>query len=562
MAYSGFTVPIPARKQCRDETTLLKPLNSGRAMRGSTAMNGGNTMKISDLSISTRFAILIALFLLGFCAYGGWSFKTLNELKVNGPVYHRIVQSKDIVADILPPPEYIIESYLVSLQLSAASDKASQDKLIERLKTLRADYDTRHAYWEKEALEPALGEPLLVGAHKPALEFYGLAVNELVPAVQKQDSSQISAAMTKISQAYEVHRAAIDNVVALANKRAEADEADARERILSATWMLCLILGVSITLGVVVASLIARGIVHPLRRAVDVAQTVAGGDLTCRVESESKDETGQLLRALREMSISLAGIVSQVRTGTECIGTASKQIATGNLDLSARTEEQAASLEETASSMEELTSTVRQNADNARQASTLALSASEVASRGGSVVAEVIQTMGSINESSRRIVDIISVIDGIAFQTNILALNAAVEAARAGEQGRGFAVVAAEVRNLAQRSASAAKEIKTLIGDSVEQVHAGAKLVDEAGATMQEVVQSVQRVTDIISEIAAASNEQTSGIEQINQAILRMDEVTQQNASLVEEAAAASEAMQEQAGGLAKVVGAFRLDAA
>jgi methyl-accepting chemotaxis protein len=262
---------------------------------------------------------------------------------------------------------------------------------------------------------------------------------------------------------------------------------------------------------------------------------------------------------MEAMRQSLVKIVGQVRMGTDTIATASSQISAGNLDLSSRTEEQASSLEETASSMEELTSTVKQNADNARQANVLAVSASEVAVRGGAVVSEVVDTMASINASSRKIVDIIGVIDGIAFQTNILALNAAVEAARAGEQGRGFAVVASEVRNLAQRSAAAAKEIKTLINDSVEKVDAGGRLVDQAGLTMAEIVQSITRVTDIMSEIASASMEQTMGIEQVNSAISQMDEVTQQNAALVEEAAAAAGSMQEQAAALAEVVSIFKL---
>jgi methyl-accepting chemotaxis protein len=256
----------------------------------------------------------------------------------------------------------------------------------------------------------------------------------------------------------------------------------------------------------------------------------------------------------------LARIVNEVRQGTDAIASTSAEIASGNLDLSSRTEQQASSLEETASSMEELTSTVKQNADNARQANVLAQTASNVAGQGGDVVAQVVQTMGSINDSSKKIVDIITVIDGIAFQTNILALNAAVEAARAGEQGRGFAVVAGEVRTLAQRSAAAAKEIKALIGDSVDKVEVGTRLVDQAGSTMHEVVDSIRRVTDIMAEISAASQEQTSGIEQINQAISQMDNVTQQNASLVEEAAAASEALQNQANKLAELVSVFRLD--
>ena len=293
---------------------------------------------------------------------------------------------------------------------------------------------------------------------------------------------------------------------------------------------------------------------------LNLAGRVAGGDLTSVIEVTSNDETGQLLQALKDMNASLFNVVRQVRVGTDTIAAASSEIAGGNLDLSARTEQQAGALEETTSSMEQMNSTVRQNADNARQANGLAASASEVARRGGQVVSQVVQTMASIDTSSRKIVDIIGVIDGIAFQTNILALNAAVEAARAGEQGRGFAVVASEVRNLAQRSAGAAKEIKGLIDNSVGQVELGTRLVRQAGSTMDEVVASVQRVTDIMGEISSASREQQTGIAQINLAITEMDGVTQQNAALVEEAAAAAAALQDQASSLAEVVSVFKLD--
>ncbi|WP_447777358.1 methyl-accepting chemotaxis protein [Variovorax boronicumulans] len=322
-----------------------------------------------------------------------------------------------------------------------------------------------------------------------------------------------------------------------------------------------LLTALTVLLGGLFAFFISRSIVRPLAKAVGVAETVAAGDLSANIRVDSCDETGQLMQALKDMNANLAKVVGEVRTGTETIATASGQIASGNQDLSSRTEEQASSLEQTAASMEELTSTVKQNADNARQANQLAVSASEVAVKGGAVVSQVVDTMGSINASSKKIVDIIGVIDGIAFQTNILALNAAVEAARAGEQGRGFAVVASEVRSLAQRSAAAAKEIKTLIGDSVEKVEEGSKQVAEAGRTMEEIVGSVKRVTDIMGEITAASQEQTSGIEQINQAITQMDQVTQQNAALVEEASAAAQSLQEQAGALVQAVSVFKLDA-
>ena len=315
-------------------------------------------------------------------------------------------------------------------------------------------------------------------------------------------------------------------------------------------------------LAVFIGVKLVRAITGPLNEAVRIASAVAAGDLTQHIAVGANDETGKLMQALKRMNDSLKDIVSRVRVGTDTIVTASGQIASGNMDLSSRTEQQASSLEETASSMEELNATVRQNEQNARAANQLALAASTVAVRGGQVVSEVVQTMGAINTASHRIADIIGVIDGIAFQTNILALNAAVEAARAGEHGRGFAVVATEVRSLAQKSAAAAREIKTLITDSVSQVEGGTRLAQQAGATMDEVVASVRQVTDMMGEISSASAEQSAGIGQVNQAIVQMDQTTQQNAALVEEAAAAAGALQEQAQQLQAAVQVFRVEAA
>jgi methyl-accepting chemotaxis protein len=335
--------------------------------------------------------------------------------------------------------------------------------------------------------------------------------------------------------------------------------AHSRQMLLAALALML----VAVLLGAAIIFWLVRHIMRQLGGepgyAVEVAHAISTGDLSREVVVEKGDGTS-LLFAMSAMRENLTATIGNIRRSTDTIATASSEIASGNHDLSSRTEEQASSLEETAASMEELTSTVKQNADNARQANQLAVSASSVAVKGGSVVAEVVGTMGAINASSRKIVDIIGVIDGIAFQTNILALNAAVEAARAGEQGRGFAVVAAEVRTLAQRSAAAAKEIKALIGDSVDKVEEGSKQVAEAGRTMDEIVASVKRVTDIMAEITAASQEQTAGIEQVNQAITQMDQVTQQNAALVEEAAAAASSLQEQAGELSQVVSVFRLE--
>jgi methyl-accepting chemotaxis protein len=319
------------------------------------------------------------------------------------------------------------------------------------------------------------------------------------------------------------------------------------------------IVALALVLAAVVSIMTTRSITNPLKQALDLAESVSRGDLTSELAVRSNDEVGKMMQALEKMNLSLRDIVTDVRYGTDAIATASSEIAAGNQELSQRTEQQSSSLQDTVASMEELTATVRQNADNARQANQLAVSASEVVVKGNAVVSQVVTTMASINDSSKKIVDIISVIDSIAFQTNILALNAAVEAARAGEQGRGFAVVASEVRSLAQRSASAAKEIKTLIGDSVEKVDTGTSLVNEAGATMDEILTSVKRVTDIMSEIMAATTEQSAGIEQVNQAVSQIDQVTQQNAALVEQATAAAAELQNQSAHLARSVALFKL---
>ncbi|PMQ17505.1 methyl-accepting chemotaxis protein [Janthinobacterium sp. AD80] len=431
-------------------------------------------------------------------------------------------------------------------------------------------------YLEQNKSNLAKAQPLFVTpAAKELFARFATVEAEYVSTLQQslvlaaaeplaQRSAQLTALLTKTRQHADELDGVLDKLSLQKEERAKAAAEQASGVYqASRTFMIALVLG-SVAAGLALGALITRGLTRQLggepAYAVQIAGAIAEGDLTVDIRTASHD-SASLLFAMKTMRDKLVGIVSQVRSGTDTINTASGEIAQGNLDLSSRTEEQASSLEETASSMEELTSAVRQNADNARQANVLAGAASEVAGKGGAVVGQVVQTMESINASSRKIVDIISVIDGIAFQTNILALNAAVEAARAGEEGRGFAVVAAEVRNLAQRSSQAAKEIKTLIGDSVEQVEIGSRLVHDAGKTMDEVVTSVRQVADIMQEITAASAEQSAGIEQVNQAVLQMDQVTQQNAALVEEAAAAAESLQDQAQTLTELVGVFRLHA-
>jgi len=404
------------------------------------------------------------------------------------------------------------------------------------------------------------------GAEKLAGEQDGL-VKKYQVALSKYDAQDPQRAQTVDRSVRGIDREVnqhIDGMVKLIHDRGEmldrefaADYASRRQALLFSLLALTVFaLAVSISLGIY----ITISIIRPLKAATEVAEQVAKGDLTARIDATSKDETGRLLESLKKMNASLGTIVAEVRSSSDSVSAASEQISIGNAELSARTEQQASSLEETAASMEELASTVRQNAQNARQATEFAVSAAELAGKGGEVVERVVQTMAEIQSSSKKISEIIGVIDGIAFQTNILALNASVEAARAGEQGRGFAVVASEVRNLAQRSATAAKEIKGLISDSVQNVDAGSKLVGEAGSTIADVVKSVKRVSDAIGEIAAATGEQSTGINQVNEAVTELDRVTQQNAQLVDESASASESAKQQAIRLAAAVAAFKLD--
>jgi methyl-accepting chemotaxis protein len=405
------------------------------------------------------------------------------------------------------------------------------------------------------------GKTLLaeIGARRKAyLDVRGQVTALIKQADHTAAQKLLNDSMLPAANAY---LAAMTSLSQFQDELATANLDSARSTLASAQITLAVILAVALATGAAMAWAITRSVAGPLRQAVKAAEVIASGDLSQTTASTARDEAGDLLRALGHMQTSLRQVVGQVRSSTDSIGTASAQIASGNQDLSSRTEQAASNLQQTASSMEELTSTVKQSADSARQANQLASSAAEVAARGGSVVSQVVSTMDEINTSSKKIADIIGVIDGIAFQTNILALNAAVEAARAGEQGRGFAVVAGEVRNLAQRSAEAAKEIKGLIGTSVDKVESGSKLVADAGATMSEIVASVQRVTDIIGEITAAASEQSDGIGQVNVAVTQLDQMTQQNAALVEESAAAAESLKDQAGKLARVVGNFKVDA-
>ncbi|OSZ67376.1 methyl-accepting chemotaxis protein [Hydrogenophaga sp. IBVHS2] len=497
-------------------------------------------------------------------------------------------------------------SVLVSLlliigALSATSALGIRDRLVditERRMTIIADLSALRdeGNFQARAIRniALLSDPGRIAEEKKAIEASRAKVNELTKALEENIVSakgrETLAAMAttrvpfranvdkfmsmiatgerdaavahlfgEVRPAQMAYFKTIEEAVKLQTGTAKTASEEAQDAVDSLITTIAASVIAALLIAVGMAVWIIRSITGPLNQAVDLARAVSAGDLTKQVEVRSQDEVGVLMLALSEMQSGLVKVVSQVRTGSESVSSASVQIAQGNQDLSSRTESQASALEETAASMEELSSTVRQNADNAVQANQLARSASQVAEQGGQVVSQVVQTMKGIETSSRKIADIISVIDGIAFQTNILALNAAVEAARAGEQGRGFAVVAGEVRNLAQRSASAAKEIKDLITESVERVASGTALVDRAGSTMNEVVDSVRRVTDIMAEISAASKEQSDGVGQIGEAVTQMDQATQQNAALVEEMSAAASSLRTQAGELVQAVAVFRL---
>ena len=447
--------------------------------------------------------------------------------------------------------------------LQAGADKTDSEKKANAKNSIIRDTEDHSAIFRENILKNStlpLNQDIkdILKKAQPAIDMYIKTANSVVQLAFED----VAAANARLPEYINTFRILAGTMVALGDLMDETMKESqnaglARSVTISNTITVTMVAALFSIF--VISLLLIRSITRPLVRAVKLANTVASGDLTSKIEIKSTDETGLMMQALKDMNDSLYDIVGNVRTSVDTIATATKEIAAGNTDLSQRTEEQASALQETASSMEELTSTVKQNAENAKQANQLAKGASDIAVKGGDVVGKVVVTMGSINESSRKIVDIISVIEGIAFQTNILALNAAVEAARAGEQGRGFAVVASEVRSLAQRSAAAAKEIKALIGDSVGKVEIGTKLVDEAGKTMDEVVTAVKRVTDIMAEITAASMEQSSGIEQVNKAITKMDEVTQQNAAVVEQAAAAAESLEEEAQNLAEAVSIFKL---
>ncbi|USX25830.1 methyl-accepting chemotaxis protein [Oxalobacteraceae bacterium OTU3CINTB1] len=519
-------------------------------------------MNLAKMKVGTRLGLgfaLVLVFLIAVTTVGIFRMAQIQDR------LDHVISVNNVVSRLVLDMRTNVNDRISSLRvLTLMTDPADMEPELNRVKELAGKYtEAQNKLGAQFAIEATPEEKALLATIK---EQEGLAMPAIAKATELWLASNAEGAtrvlIKEIRPAQKKWMAALDQLATLEDKLNAQMQVDAANGFSSGRNFMIIMGLLAVGISIVAALMITRGLLKQLGGEPDytasIASSIANGDLAVSIDTTGNDKDS-LLFEMKEMRNSLVDIVGQVRSGTETIGTASREIAAGNIDLSARTEMQASSLEKTASAMEELTSTVKQNADNAREANQLASVASDVAIKGGKVVSEVVNTMSSIDASAKKIVDIIGVIDGIAFQTNILALNAAVEAARAGEQGRGFAVVASEVRNLAQRSAGAAKEIKMLIDDSVEKVGAGTKLVGQAGVTMDEVVASVRRVTDIMSEIANASQEQSAGIEQVNLSIIEMDSMTQQNAALVEESAAAAQSLQDQASELSRVVSIFKL---